>query len=510
MNNYKLKLVIFIILLMILSIVLYYGLFGFSVSYLSESEIKEERKEKDNLISFFEINDIETVYDKENDIYYYSIPKEYENKKYTLKINLDSKYKYKIVGYATNIITVDYSKDYKIIIYDDENYYETKIRLTNLPLVNITTDTDITDNETNSIFKYINPSNLDEVVTYNSKIKVRGATTRWYNKKSYKVKTYDNDYDKEKNVNISKFYYGNSFILDAVYRDNSKIRNVLATEIWNNISDDFNNVNVYSEFVEVFINGKYTGLYVFTEPVNRRKLSLGKSTVNDTSVIVKSNSWAIPKANSNFGNIVIDQYIDYELKYPNDEELFNESWEKVLTKLSKYYNTEDKKYEVIDEVFNINNYIDLVLFNSFINNEDNRLIKNNYFYMKSLGDEVYIQPWDMEFCFGLRYSGTAESNFEKSLEDYKEIRFEIKNEDSDKINNLLIDRYWSFRKSTLNEKYLDELIDSYLDDLNKGSAKRDTDLWLDYNIEEEIEQVRTWLHKRLIEYDKYIRGLENE
>ena len=170
MNNYKLKLVIFIILLMILSIVLYYGLFGFSVSYLSESEIKEERKEKDNLISFFEINDIETVYDKENDIYYYSIPKEYENKKYTLKINLDSKYKYKIVGYATNIITVDYSKDYKIIIYDDENYYETKIRLTNLPLVNITTDTDITDNETNSIFKYINPSNLDEVVTYNSKI----------------------------------------------------------------------------------------------------------------------------------------------------------------------------------------------------------------------------------------------------------------------------------------------------------------------------------------------------
>ena len=86
--------------------------------------------------------------------------------------------------------------------------------------------------------------------------------------------------------------------------------------------------------------------------------------------------------------------------------------------------------------------------------------------MKSLGDKLYIQPWDMEFCFGLRSSGTTESNFEKSLEDYKEIRFEIKNEDSDKINKLLIDRYWNLRKSILTEEYLDELINKYLNDLN--------------------------------------------
>ena len=153
MDNYKLKLSIFILLIVVLLGCLYYGIFGFSVSYLSESEIKETRKLKENLISYFKINDIDTVYDRENNIYYYSVPEEYENRKFTLKLNLDSEYKYKIIKHNTNIITVDYNKTYKIIIYNDKNYYEAKLKLTNLPLISITADTDITDSPTNTLSK---------------------------------------------------------------------------------------------------------------------------------------------------------------------------------------------------------------------------------------------------------------------------------------------------------------------------------------------------------------------
>ena len=510
MDNYKLKVSIFISLFITLLVTLYYGIFGFSVSYLSVDEIKENRKLKKDLINFFDINNIETVYDKESNIYYYSIPDEYENTKYTLKLDLDNEYKYKIIGNTTNIITVDYSKDYKVIIYNDKNYYETKIRLTNLPLISITTDSEITDNETNSVFKYINPSNLDKEMTYNSKINIRGATTRWYDKKSYKVKFFDEEYDKEKNVNISNFYYGSSFILDAMYRDNSKIRNVLGTKIWNDLSDDFTNADMYSEYVEVFINGKYIGLYAFAEPVNRKNLNLNKSAKNDTSVIIKSNQWTTPSKNSNFVNILSDKYMDYELKYPNDEELFSASWQNILTKLSNYYNDDKKDYKTISNSFNINNYIDLILFNSFTNNEDNKFTKNNYFYLKNLSDKVHIQPWDMEFCFGLRFSNTHEANYEEVFDDYDQIKFDIRHDDSDKINSLLINRYWNFRRSVLTDKYIDDTIDEYLNDLKKGAARRDSELWLDYDIEKEIEIVRTWMHKRIKIYDNYIRNLENE
>ena len=511
MDNYRLKLSIFVLLVILLTIILYYGLFGFSVSYLSEKEIKESREAKENLISYFKINNIDTVYNKNNDTYYYTIPDNYENKKYTLKLELDDGYKYKILNHATNVITVKYNKEYDLIIYNDKYYYKTKLIITNLPLVSITTDSEITDNETNSTFKYINPYNLDEIITHNSKINIRGATTKRYNKKSYKIKMYDNDYDTEKNVNISNFYYGSSYILDAMFRDNSKIRNVFAINLWNKISDDFTNVDIYSEYVELFINNEYIGLYTFTEPINRKSLNLNKSGLNDTSVIVKSNESTIPTKDNKYLNINEDTYLDYELKYPNDKNLYSISWNKILNKMYNYYNSNIEKTEKnLSEILDINNYIDLLIFNSFIGNNDNDLKKNNYFYLKDLSSKLNIQPWDMEFCFGLNYSDNTEYNFLKNMENYKDINFKIDDDDLFKIKKLIVNRYWVLRQEILNKKNLDILLDNYKNNLNKGAADRDTSMWIDYDVEKEIEEIRVWLYKRIEVYDNYITGLENE
>lgn len=509
MENYKLKLSIFILLLITLLITLYYGIFGFSVSYLSENEIKETRKPKDNLISYFKINNIETTYDKVSDIYYYSVPLDQKGKKHTLKLELDDGYKYKIKNHKTNVITVDYEKTYSIIIYNKKNYKEIKLVLTNLPIINITTDSEITENDTNSIFKYINPSNLDKTISYNSKMHIRGATSKNYDKKSYKINIYNSSYDKEKQINISNFYYGSSFILDALYRDTSKIRNVLATKLWNDLSDDFTDVDVYSEFVEVFINNEYKGLYLFTEPVNRRNLNLNSSGSNNTSVVLKSSDFNLPSF-SDYKNIIDDTYYGYELKYPNNEDLFNIAWNSILNKLSKYYiNVKKSSYEQIDEIFNINNYIDLVLFNSLINNEDNHLIKNNYYYQKSLDEEIYIQPWDMEFSFGLSYSQTEKYNAEKTLYDFEEIVYNIKHS-SKKINKLLSKKYLELRTTFLDSDYFDNIIDNYKDVLCNGAAKRDSSIWYEYDVDASIEEVRTWIHNRIEFYDNYIKGIENE
>lgn len=508
MENYKLKLSIFIILIIILLVTLYYGVFGFSVSYLSESEIKENRELKENLISYFKINGIETVYDKVSDIYYYSVPLDQKEKKYTLKLELDDGYKYKIKKQTTNVITVDYDKTYNIIIYNEKNYSEIKLKLTNLPIVSVISDTDITDNDTNSVFKYINPSNLDNTITYNSKIHIRGATSKTYDKKSYKVNIYNNDYDKEKNINISNFYYGSSFILDALYRDGSKVRNALATQLWNDFSRDFTNADVYTEFVEVFINNEHKGLYLFMEPVNRKNLNLNSSSLTNTSVVIKSSDFNLPKFND-YTNIIDDTYYGYELKYPNDEELFNVSWNSILNKLSKYYkNTINSSYEQIGNIFNMNNYIDIILFNSVINNEDNHFIKNNYYYQKELNDKIYVQPWDMEFSFGLSYSPNLKYNVEETLYDCDEIIFEIEHS-SKEINELLIKKYWDLRKNILTAEYFDNILNKYKEMLTNGAAGRDSNLWYEYNINENIEEVRTWIHKRIEVYDEYIRGLEN-
>ena len=173
--------------------------------------------------------------------------------------------------------------------------------------------------------------------------------------------------------------------------------------------------------------------------------------------------------------------------------------------------SEESTYEVIKTTWNIENYIDILIFNAFSNNLDNRIIKNNYYYMKSLEDDVvYIQPWDMEYTFGITYAEVAERNVSKNLEDYKVIYTQIYHENAPEINELLIDRYWELREDILTNDYFDSLLDKYKNELNKGAAKRDSKLWYEYDVEKEIEDIRTWLYNRLEFFDDYVRGLENE
>ena len=293
-----------------------------------------------------------------------------------------------------------------------------------------------------------------------------------------------------------------------MYRDDSNVRNHLATQMWNDISTSFTSVNMYSEYVEVFINGEYVGLYIFTEPVNRKNLNLSGSTENNTSVVIKSSDWALPSV-FKYQNLIDDSYAGYELKYPNNEELFNVSWNSLLSKLSRYYPLKQKNnYDTIKNIFNMENYTSLALFNSFIDNEDNGLVKNNYFYQKSLNDEIYIHPWDMEYSMGLSYSERVSMRYEKTLDDYKQVSFDINHTNSSRITEDIINKYWEYRKTVFSKEYIDNYLNDYKELLTKGAAKRDSALWTGYDIETEIEDVRTWLYNRIEVYDNYIKGLE--
>lgn len=509
--NRKIKMIIFILLIISFVIVFFFGIFGTSLSFLSSKEIKETRKLNKDLITTLKINNIDSIYDKNNNIYYYMVSEEFENNMYVLNLEVDKGLRYKIVGETLNVINVDYDKQIKVIIYNDEYYYETKIQLTNLPLINIITEDEITSNETETIFTYINCNKTEKVITNNSLMHIRGASSLKFDKKNYKINFVNKNYNNDKKIYISDFYYGDSLILDAIYRDPSKIRNVLATQLWNDISNDFTDQDMYSEFVEVFINNEYIGLYVLSEPVNRSNLNLNKSSNDDTSIVIKTQDWFTVKSNMNFKDINSDSYLSYELKYPNDENLYSISWNKILSKLANYYDlSENSSYEIIKSTWNMENYIDIIIFSAFTNNLDNQLMKNNYFYMKSLEDnEVYMQPWDMEYSFGLEYDRYAERSVLKNIEDYDKI-YTIFKHSSPEINKLLIERYWQLRKSVLTKEYFNNLLDTYKNELNRGATLRDSNICYEYDVEEEIEEIRIWIYNRLEYFDEYIKDLENE
>ena len=508
MRNVFTKIVVLAVLFLILILIIFFDTFGISLSYKSVKEIKKNRKSKSDLITELKINGRTAIYDNTSKSYFYTVSDKRENQKYILKLELDGKYKYKIVGKSLNIINVNYKEPIKIIIYNNKFYYETKIQLTNLPIINIKTDSEIGDDDLNSEFNYISPK---QEINNNIKIHIRGATSRYLSKKSYKVTTYNNSFTDEKNIQLEDFYYGHSFVLDSLQKDPSKIRNILSTEVWNDVSNDFSNVDINSEFVEVFINNKYNGLYVLTEPINRRTLKLNKSNIEDTSVIIKATRWNNFSGGMEYSISNDSAQLGYEIKYPDDETYYKKIWSNFFKNIEGYYTSSGITDDQVNNAFDYKNYIDIIVFNAFINNGDNKLIKNNYFYYKSLKDKgLYIQPWDMEFTFGLRYTGLYPIFSETDMKSYDEIYTYFNHKYASKTNKDLIKKYWLLRKSVFTKEYFNKLLDKYKNELNKGAALRDSNLWYEYDVEKEIENIRTWIYNRLNFFDEYIRGLEND
>ena len=501
---YKTKIILFIFFIICLISIVFIDLFGLSLSLKSVSEIKQGRTLKENLIDNLKINGINTIYDKENNIYFYNISEKYKGNKYILNLNLNG-YKYKLINYNYNIIKVDYNTPIKIIIFNDKYYYETKIIITNLPLININVKDEIAKEDVKAYFTYINSSSKIKEVKNNTIIHVRGASSSIFDKKSYRIRFYNDDYTKKVNINIQEFYNDDSFILQSVYRDSSKIRDNLATGLWNDISNDFKDEDINSKYVELFINNEYKGLYLFSEPVNRKKLNLNKNS----SIVIKSTDWINFKTIDDYSNLKSNYFNGYEIKYPDDEEMYNKVWTSFLNRVSDYYNPKvDNTYSVVKNTFNINNYIDMIIFNSFTNNIDSNMNKNLYYYMKDFDGLVYLEPWDLEFTFGYRHSIDADSvNDGKLIDDEKEVKLPMFSNEK-KLDDKIIKRYWHLREDILTEEYFNNKLDKYLSEL-KYASKRDSDTWYKYNFNEEIERIRDWVNTRIIIMDEYVRGYSN-
>ena len=64
----------------------------------------------------------------------------------------------------------------------------------------------------------------------------------------------------------------NKWILNALYSDTSKIREMMAVGLWNEISPELQGTRI--KYVEVFVNGFYRGIYGLMEPIDKKTAGL--------------------------------------------------------------------------------------------------------------------------------------------------------------------------------------------------------------------------------------------
>ena len=163
-----------------------------------------------------------------------------------------------------------------------------ELRSGSLPLVNLIVDISavskraFVNGEIEIVDFLKRKDSLSESVKYQCQIRYRGGTSVSHEKKSFSIKLVDEAGEKQ-NANILGIREENSWILDAMAIDRTRMRNRVCFDVWNDMSQTpyetaYGNRNgTAGEFVEVFINGSYHGLYCMSDKIDRKLLGLKKT-----------------------------------------------------------------------------------------------------------------------------------------------------------------------------------------------------------------------------------------
>jgi len=388
-----------------------------------------------------------------------------------------------------------------------------------IPLVNITVDISaVTKTEytpgTLEIFDHQARTNNTQDVRLKCKVKYRGASSLAYDKKSFAIKTLDENGEKA-NVNIFGIREDDSWILDAMAIDRLRMRNRLCFDLWNEISrtpyetDCGGRNGTLGVFVEVFINGAYHGLYCMTDKINRKLLGLKKAKEKDDgSVAIRGvlyKNYTYTHA-SHLGSYDESQPLDttswngYELQYPDDY-LSKEAWQPLMDFIDFFqlpYKTFSSSYSSHLYADNLVSYAILIL---SVNYGD-CIAKNTFFSNPDVTKDqrFLITPWDMDMSFGGNWDGAYNDGLSniKSLEDTRLFCYLLER-NIDGFRDSCARKWENWAATTFLPENVYRRIDDYAAQFtSSGAWRREVEKWdgnpvpLKENLADETEYVKDW------------------
>ena len=368
-----------------------------------------------------------------------------------------------------------------------------------------------------------------------SGIKLRGDYASRVEKKSYALKLKDTDGV----TSLDRSFYGlrsdNNWILDAMYIDPGRMRNRVSTDLWNEFStrpyyaaSEPDMVNgTRGNFVEVFINDSYNGLYCMTEKVDRKQLNLKKlkystdlSTVTQRGALYKADNWSIGTQLGNpitWGINILPDYDNkseawtaFNVKYPDFGDGEPVEWKPVFDAVTvPYWKTSDQVFtSKVSTYFDLPVFIDYYLFLDLLLATDNHG-KNYYLsvYDQTVSPKVSLTPWDLDGVWGRRWDGLsnltrADQSFETYIK-YNEpqqnnLYLRMMASNTEGFNDKLKSRYKELRGTYFSYTGLMARFQKYCGVFNKsGVSVREKSRWNIQDINLEMTFLSDWITTRL-------------
>ncbi|MDG2396755.1 MAG: CotH kinase family protein [Flavobacteriaceae bacterium] len=377
-------------------------------------------------------------------------------------------------------------------------------------------------------------------------IEIRGSSSQMFPKKSYGFETWDED-GKDINVSLADFPEEEDWIFYAPYSDKSLIRNVIIFELSNEIGQ----YATKTKFLELYLNNKYSGLYVLMEKIKRDKnrvnisknkdddltggyiLKIDKSTGDGSSSADYNNQNSFSsKYNSlgttNLNNGAITHFL-YE--YPDSDDI-NENQKNYIinyisqfedTLISSEFNDPEKGYS---KFIDIDSFIDFFLLNEISKNIDGYRLST--FMHKNKGEKLKMGPiWDFNlgfgnanYCNGDSYEGWAYQFNNQCPGDLWQVPFWWKRFMEDhNWKNLLKTRWTSLRNDQFSNDHVLNKISNHVKFINENNSSSDNFTTWDilgkyiwpnaYNgssYSDEIAYLNSWIKNRLNWMDSKINS----
>lgn len=392
---------------------------------------------------------------------------------------------------------------FEVLLVGPEDYYVMNLVISGMPIISINTeDMERLKNEEEvlgvlSVFNSDVGNEYYEIHQSYMSWRIKGGTSRAYEKKGYALKLLDHKGNKL-DTSLLGMRSDNSWKLNALYTDDNKIREMTASQIWEQFCDAYpgnNQEGAHMEYVEVILNNEYMGIYCLVEPVDEDKLQMD---YND--VLYKCVGWKVPMNDDFVASIEnqLSSVADIRINYPKTISDFTMVWNPLRDYIDKFFVNPQLNYEEALAVVDVRNLSDVFMFLMVVSASDNSY-KNMYLAADVSSSGSYVMreiPWDLDYSFGNVYPKEFNSNYSVVYANTALPR--LKMERKDEIGTYFLQQWKEYRQTFLKtDNILNLLIDNRNYLVETGAIKREMERWPNLPISSDIDYLLEYQEKRM-------------
>ncbi|MDR2956134.1 MAG: CotH kinase family protein [Prevotella sp.] len=412
---------------------------------------------------------------------------------------------------------------------------EAILNITGLPIISIHAPNGIVDDPKSPcdmIFidpkgrtNYGDQKNLKYFEAY-AGIEWRGSGALLYDKKAYGFKLANKSNGESIDAELLGLRDDNNWILDAMWLDKARMRNRVLFDVWNEFNELYYkkdkepkaNSGTHGHLVEVFLDGRYHGMYALSDKLDRKQLKLKK----EGGYLYKITDWTdeclFRGRHSNYDNSQL-KWSGIEMDYPDE-----------IGKIEfKYYDNllrfilESSSQEFSDrfeEMIDINNMVDHFIYTNLFVGYDN-IGRNTFWAIYDVKQSTKMIPliWDLDGTLGRTWDRQQEDPNQSFLVysrhngySYR-IYKRILNDNPADIKSKIRARWAEIKNGAVSITNMYAKLDYYANQqVNSGADLREIRRWsgspaYDYSdVMGEVKYIKEWYAKRWAKMDQMITG----